>query len=314
MKVPDITGAVIGLDIGGSKTRGIKWMDGIALADASGGSANVQNVSRDQARKSLEDVFTRLGRGPISQVVAGSGGIDTAYDAKALAELIEPFAPDAAVTVIHDTRLLLAAAGCSTGIAVIAGTGSAGWGTTGEKEARAGGWGYLLGDEGSGYWFGREAVRYSLGRMNDGQYPDELTQALLAACGVTGPEALIALFHSGAGRGYWAAISPLVFEHAATGHPAALNMIKKAGGDLASLATKCAEQLNIEGPIVLGGGLGMNQPALQTSMRNALARQGLDTLQVLTEDPVFGALQVTMAHAGHSLPWRFHRASGMTGS
>ncbi|BAS15963.1 atpase, BadF/BadG/BcrA/BcrD type [Arthrobacter sp. Hiyo8] len=69
-------------------------------------------------------------------------------------------------------------------------------------------------------------------------------------------------------------------------------MILQAGADLASLAAKCAGQLNIEGPIVLGGGLGMNQPTLQAAMRIALATRGLHTLQVLTQDPVFGALRL----------------------
>lgn len=291
---PGTIGAVVGLDIGGSKTRGIKWLDGTAVADVSGGSANVQNVSRSKARRNLEGVFAGLGRGPVARVVVGSGGIDTPDDARELTELIQPLAPSAAVSVVHDTRLLLAAAGCSTGIAVIAGTGSAAWGSNGEDEARAGGWGYLLGDEGSGYWFGREAVRYSLERMNQGLHPDELTQALLKSCGLTGPEGLIALFHGHAGREFWAARSPLVFECAALGHAASLDMILRAGTDLATLAAKCAEQLNIEGPIVLGGGLGMNQPTLQAAMRIALATRGLETLQVLTRDPVFGALQLAL--------------------
>lgn len=67
--------------------------------------------------------------------------------------------------------------------------------------------------------------------------------------------------------------------------------------DLASLAAKCAAQLDIEGPIVLGGGLGMNQPMLQTAMRIALASRGLATLQVLTRDPVFGALHLASHYA-----------------
>ncbi|WP_028265468.1 N-acetylglucosamine kinase [Arthrobacter sp. MA-N2] len=292
MTHPGVAGAVIGLDIGGSKTRGITWLDGTAVADTSGGSANVQNVSRDQARINLEGVFASLNRGPVARVVVGSGGIDTAEDANALTELIQPLAPDAVVSVVHDTRLLLAAAGYSTGIAVIAGTGSAAWGTNGKDEARAGGWGYLLGDEGSGYWFAREAVRYSLDRMNHGLRADELTKALVKACGLSGPEGLIALFHSGAGRGFWASKSPVVFECAASGHAASLDMILQAGADLASLAAKCAEQLKIDGPIVLGGGLGVNQPTLQTAMRIALCSRGLGTLQVLTQDPVFGALHL----------------------
>ncbi len=292
MTHPGTIGAVVGLDIGGSKTRGIKWLDGTAVADTSGGSANVQNVSRAQARTNLEGVFATLQGESVARVVVGSGGIDTAEDANALKELIQPLAPDAAVSVVHDTRLLLAAAGCSAGIAVIAGTGSAAWGTNGEDEARAGGWGYLLGDEGSGYWFGREAVRYSLERMNSGLRPDGLTEALVKSCGLAGPEGLIALFHGDAGREFWASKSPIVFECAASGHTASLDMILQAGADLASLAAKCAEQLDIEGPIVLGGGLGMNQPTLQTAMRIALATRGLHTLQVLTQDPVFGALHL----------------------
>ncbi|MFH5878751.1 N-acetylglucosamine kinase [Arthrobacter sp. NA-172] len=289
---PSAIGSVVGLDIGGSKTRGIKWLDGTAVADTSGGSANVQNVSRAEARSNLRVVFDGLRGESVTRVVVGSGGIDTADDANALAELIQPLAPSAVVSVVHDTRLLLAAAGYSTGIAVIAGTGSAAWGTTGEKEARAGGWGYLLGDEGSGYWFGREAVRYSLERMNLGHPSDELTRALLDACELEGPEGLIALFHGDAGREYWASKSRVVFDCAASGHTASLDMILQAGTDLASLAARCSEQLNIEGPIVLGGGLGMNQPTLQTAMRIALSSRGLDNLQVLTQDPVFGALQL----------------------
>lgn len=141
-------------------------------------------------------------------------------------------------------------------------------------------------------WFGRETVRYSLERMNNGLRPDELTKALVKSCGLLGPEGLIALFHGDAGREFWASKSPIVFECAASGHTASLDMILQAGADLASLAAKCAEQLNIAGPIVLGGGLGMNQPTLQTAMRIALAARGFDNLQVLNQDPVFGALQL----------------------
>ncbi|MGO4858142.1 hypothetical protein [Arthrobacter sp. 2MCAF14] len=66
-----------------------------AIADTSGGSANVQNVSRAQARTNLEGVFATLQGESVARVVVGSGGIDTAEDANALKELIQPLAPDA---------------------------------------------------------------------------------------------------------------------------------------------------------------------------------------------------------------------------
>lgn len=293
---PTSPGAIIGLDIGGSKTRGIRWLDGEVQADHSAGSANVQNVSRQQAAANLEELFGKLGVEGVQQVFAGSGGVDTEEDAAALAALIRPNVPDATVTVVHDTRLLLAAGGAETGVAVIAGTGSAAWGVNDDgDQARAGGWGYLLGDEGSGYWFGREAVRHSLHRMNLGLEPDRLTRALLDRCGLREPNELIAHFHGDTGRRYWAAMSPLVFDAAASGHSESLAMIQTAGRDLAALASQCARLLRISGPIVLGSGLGSNQPPLQEAFKAHLAEAGLTDVRVLEQDPIFGVLKLASA-------------------
>jgi N-acetylglucosamine kinase-like BadF-type ATPase len=285
---------VIGLDIGGTKTRGVRFEDGIPAADESVGSSNVQNVSREEAARHLAELFGRIGGGAVSRVYAGAGGIDTEADAAALAALIAPHAPGARITVVHDSRLLLAAGGASTGVAVIGGTGSAAWGRNSlGEEARAGGWGYLLGDEGSGYWLGREAVRHSLRRMNQGLEPDELTTALLDSCGVDEPNKLIALFHSPAtGRRYWAERARLVVDAAAAGHAASQEFVDQAGRDLAGLAEQTVRQLGIDGPVILGSGLGMNVPRLQESFRSALAAAGISDVRVLDRDPVFGVLQL----------------------
>ncbi|WP_144671140.1 N-acetylglucosamine kinase [Arthrobacter sp. U41] len=293
--VPSVpTGAVIGLDIGGTKTRGVRFEDGAVVADESVGSSNVQNVSREVAALNLAELFARIGGGTVSRVYAGAGGIDTDADAEALAALIAPHVPGARITVVHDSRLLLAAGGASTGVAVIGGTGSAAWGRNSlGEEARAGGWGYLLGDEGSGYWLGREAVRHSLRRMNQGLEPDELTTALLASCGVDDPNKLIALFHSPeTGRRYWAERARLVVDAADAGHAASRDLVDQAGRDLAGLAEQTVRQLRIDGPVILGSGLGMNVPRLQESFRAALAAAGITDVRILTQDPVFGVLQL----------------------
>jgi len=235
---------VIGLDIGGTKTRGVRFEHGEPVADESVGSSNVQNVSRDEAAAHLAELFAKIGHGPVSYVYAGAGGIDTEEDAAALAALIAPHVPGARITVVHDSRLLLAAGGASSGVAVIAGTGSAAWGRNGHgEEARAGGWGYLLGDEGSGYWLGREAVRHSLRRMNQGLEPDDLTRALLESCGVDDPNKLIALFQSSsAGRRYWAQQARLVVEAADAGHRISQQLVDQAGNDLADMAAQVLRQ------------------------------------------------------------------------
>ncbi|MDQ0677629.1 glucosamine kinase [Arthrobacter pascens] len=292
-----LAGTIIGLDIGGTKTRGVRFEDGIVVADESAGSSNVQNVSREDAAFNLAGLFARIapiGGGEVAQVYAGAGGIDTDDDAAALAALIQPHVPGARITVVHDSRLLLAAGRASTGVAVIAGTGSAAWGKNAAgEEARAGGWGYLLGDEGSGYWLGREAVRHSLRRMNQGLAADQLTAALLESCGVDHPNRLIALFHSpDTGRRFWAQHARLVVEAAAAGHTVSQDLLDQAGSDLAGLAAQALRKLGLDGPVILGGGLGMNVAPLQDTFRKHLATAGVTDVRVLDQEPVFGVLQL----------------------
>lgn len=286
-------GAVVGLDIGGSKTHGALWLDGSLVAEAKAGSANVQNVSPAEAARSLEELFRDLlpaGDAPtIDLVVAGSGGVDTAADAERLRDLIAPHAPSAAVDVIHDTRLILAAGGARTGIAVIAGTGSVAWGVGEDgREARSGGWGYLLGDEGSGYWVAREAVRRALHRHDLGQDPDALDTAVLTLNGIDTPTELIGLFHSGAGRTYWAAQSRAVFDAARDGSGDAADIIDRAAADLTRLVLDVASVIGVPGPVVLGGGLAMHQPDLQARLRTRLGSEGMTDVVFLEEDPVMG--------------------------
>lgn len=285
---------VIGLDIGGTKTRGVRFEDGTPVRDESTGSSNVQNVTREAAEKSLAELFAMIGGGAVDRVLAGAGGIDTEADARALAELIEPHVPGAQVTVVHDSQLLLAAGRASTGVAVIAGTGSAAWGKNADGvEARAGGWGFLLGDEGSGYWLGREAVRHSLRRMNKGLEPDALTAALLDSCGVDDPNELIALFHSKeTGRRYWAQRAATVVETAKAGLDVSRQLLDQAGRDLAELAAQPVRQLGLDGPVILGGGLGMNVEPLQAAFRAGLAAHGITDVRVLDQEPVFGVLRI----------------------
>lgn len=282
--------AAIGLDIGGTKTHGIRLEGDVVAAEALAGSANVQNVSREQARQNLIEIFAALGTDSVSRVVAGSGGVDTAEDAAALRSLILEHVPEAKVSVVHDTRLILAAGEAAAGIALIAGTGSVAWGMDeAGGQARSGGWGYLLGDEGSAYWIGREAVRHTL-RLHDlGQEPDRLAAELLLAAGLDAPEKLIALFHGDTGRHYWAAMARVVFDAAQEGHGPSRSIVATAARDLAGLAGDVAAGLGIRGPVVVGGGIGVHQPMLQELLSAALSARGLADIRFLAREPVFGS-------------------------
>lgn len=281
--------ALVGLDIGGTKTHAMRWHGDKLLADAKAGSANIQNVTREVAELNIAEVFAALGTGPIHRVIAGAGGIDTEEDAQRLRSMIAVHAPGALIEVVHDTRLILAAGRVSTGIAVILGTGSAAWGVnTAGSESRSGGWGYLLGDEASGYWFAREAVRHTLREFNRGLPPGELGRRVLEANSVTSPDALIGLFHGPADRRYWAQQSPLVFDAWAAGDPTSAGIIAEAVGHVRAMVGEVSTALGITGPIIIGGGLGMHQPVLQRLISEALLEAGLWEPVFLTDDPVAG--------------------------
>ena len=101
------------------------------------------------------------------------------------------------------------------------------------------------------------------------------------------------MFHSPeTGRRFWAQQARLVVEAADAGHAPSRALMEQAGRDLADLAAQTVRQLGIEGPVILGGGLGMNVPGLQESFRTALAAAGITDVRVLAQEPVFGVLQL----------------------
>jgi N-acetylglucosamine kinase-like BadF-type ATPase len=289
-----VRAAVLGLDIGGSTTRAVRAEDGRCIAETRAGSANIRSVGAEEAGRQLDAVLAGLRTDDVAAVCAGAAGADSAPARAALRELLAKRLPGAAVEVVHDARLILAAADLDAGIAVIAGTGSAGWGVTPDgREARAGGFGYLLGDEGSGYWTTREAVRHVLHRADTGAAPDALGTALLAACDVATPVDLFDLFYARPERAFWARQAGVVVRLAESDQVAAA-ILGTAAEALARLASTVGARLGSTGPVVLGGGFAVHEPALRAGVADRLATVGITDVRVIPRDPVAGA--VRLAH------------------
>jgi glucosamine kinase len=286
------TGAVLGLDIGGSKTHAARADGGVVLDEALAGSANVSSVGPAEAGRQLDVILDRLGAKGIRAVCAGAAGVDTPAGEARLRDLLAERLPCARIRVVHDSQLILAAAGVVDGIAVISGTGSVGWGRRGDQHTRAGGWGYLLGDEGSGYWVAREAVRRTLARVDRGEPADHLGQQLAADCGLHVPEQLLDHFYAQPDRRYWAGRARVVFELAGSGDPRSCQIVEAAAHALAELAIAVGSRLNSSGPVVLAGGLVVHQPALQKLVRRRLAEHHFTDVRVLAVDPVRGAVEL----------------------
>jgi N-acetylglucosamine kinase-like BadF-type ATPase len=131
------------------------------------------------------------------------------------------------------------------GIAAIAGTGSIAFGRNAEgRRARAGGWGYIFGDEGSGFEIARQAVRAAL-RMEEGWGPPtSLRQALLGATGRQDANEALHLFYTSEWlRSRVAALASLVDAAAADGDAVAIGILNRAAVDLAMLVAAVRSQL-----------------------------------------------------------------------
>lgn len=290
LNTPD---TVIGLDVGGSKTCGMRAEDGVVVREALAGSANISSVGLTGAAAALDTLLERLGREGVSAVCAGAAGADTPEGEARLATLLRDRLPGVRIVVVHDTQLILAAAGLHVGVVVIAGTGSVAWGRHDSgAQARAGGWGYLLGDEGSGYGVARAAVRHALTSAEHGAPPDLLAEHLVRDCGLVRPEQLLDHFYARPERDYWAGRARVVFALAAEGDEPSARIVDDAATTLADLAAALCGRLDLPGPVVLAGGLAIHQPALQRAVRDKLARHRIDDVRILDREPVFGAVQL----------------------
>lgn len=283
---------LVGLDIGGSKTHAISRTPDGSQTEHFTGSANLSSVGEMEAGRQLDAIFASLDpRHRVDVVCAGAAGVDTPEAEDRLRDLIQHRAPGAAVQIVHDAHLILAAAGLDAGVAVISGTGSVAWSRDLDgATARAGGWGYLLGDEGSGYGIARDAVRHALRLADLGQPADRLAQQLAADCGLQRPSQLQDHFYATTERRYWAGRARVVFEAAVDGDSAAVRIVDVAAAALVDLVVTVSHGLAAPLPVVLGGGVLVHQPLFQTTVRNALAAFGIHDVRVLDHDPAVGAL------------------------
>jgi N-acetylglucosamine kinase-like BadF-type ATPase len=188
-------------------------------------------------------------------------------------ETLQLALPSARVTASADYEIaLVGAVGHTHGIVVISGTGSAAYGANHDgRSMRQGGFGYLLGDEGSGYWLGREALSHILREMDGRARPSEITPRILAAIGATHALGVIPwLYHAPKPRvSEIAALAPLVIRLAEEGDPVAQGYVARAASELAQMVRNLQDRLDLhDAPIAfVGGNLERNNRLVEVLMR-----------------------------------------------
>ena len=282
-----MTRVLLGLDIGGSASRA-RLRTAEDVIDVRGPGANVATLDVRVVDDRLSTLLGQLGEARPEACCAGAAGAEVPEARSRLRDLLERRLPGCRLSVVHDARLVLAAEGLEEGIALIAGTGSVAYGRTADgREAQRGGWGWMVGDDGSGVWIAREAAREVMTRVDAGEEIGPLGAALLAACGAAEPRQMLAVLHAMREPMQWASLASAVFATAGADDGSA-TVIRRAAVALAALAAGIQASLGGDGPVVLAGGLLLHEPRLELALREQLAMRCVK----LEQPPVEGALRL----------------------
>ncbi|MFM8477281.1 MAG: N-acetylglucosamine kinase [Planctomycetaceae bacterium] len=200
--------------------------------------------------------------------------------------------------IVNDAvPLLYADAGSGVGVALIAGTGSLAWGCNADgRTARSGGWGFLLGDEGSAYALGNAALRAVL-MQSDGRGPQTLlTELISAQLDLPRPAAIVErVYGAVVPRQVIAELAPLVFDAAQRADAIAAEILHSASQQLADMAAAVAHSLNLLNPLHLActGGVLLNHSDYRDAVTHSItARTGQPPEVNCVPEPVLGALQL----------------------
>jgi glucosamine kinase len=295
---------LIGADVGGTKTAVAVSEDGKIVGRAEGPGAAVRpGRALASASTIIEVVRTALsaaGRLTGDVLLVGAAGAGRAPEREELRTAIRSENLASHVVVTTDIEIALTAAfGNGPGIVVSAGTGSVAVGRDQSgKRHRMGGYGWQMGDEGSGYAIGRASLG-AISRAVDGRSPPTaLSERILKTTRSADFDSLVR-WAAGASPAEVAALAPHVLAVAAEGDPLARGIADYAARELSQLAICLLPKMDISPPVqvaITGGLLSPDQPL----RRALLAKLREETVFQPTETPVDAVAGALLLAAGES--------------
>lgn len=302
---------VLGIDAGGTKTVCLLADDrGEVLAEARGSGANLQVMGELGVEKVLHQVMEEALANrdvDVRAICLGIAGVDRPSDAQSVTDIMRRIGHKTTTVVVNDALVALVAdAGDQPGVVVVAGTGSIAYGRDGNgRAARAGGWGYLLGDEGGGFWIGRAALSAVVRQFDQRGPATLLTDLVLKQMQLTTPaEVIHAIYDRGLQRHSIAAIADVVQRANEAGDAVAAEILDRAAAELATAAASVVTRLGMRGdvfPTVLAGGIFKGIPSLVAGVTARLAEVApRSDVRRLETEPARGAVTLALAAArGH---------------
>ncbi len=309
MSEPSAPDLVLAVDGGQSSTLALAAThDGRILGAGLAGPSNhvhepggVERLE-NALRQSIEQALTSAGCSAerVTHVCLGMTGA-----AREAAEVTARIVPAARVTAEHDVvTALVGASVAQPGVIVIAGTGSIAYGRLADgRDARAGGWGYLMGDEGSAYAIGRAALQAASKAADGRGAPTSLLQAIPRRFGLrTLQDVREAVYSPVITRPHIARLSAVVASAAEEGDLVARSLLDEAGRELASTALAVIARLGMLDAgmtVYTTGGVFAAGPLVLDPFHETLGRRSpASAIREAAYSPVIGALLMALQAAG----------------
>lgn len=254
-------GIAVGVDAGGTKTAVACSINGeanrVECYDAVSPSLKGPEAAAEAIASAIEAATGGAIPGAIFVGAAGAGRADVA---DSICAALQSRFPNANVGVRDDAYIALRAAiPQGDGVVLIAGTGSIAYAQRGDISYRCGGYGYLIGDDGSGFAIGAAAVKHLLKTYDERLMPDALAKSVEARLeSSTLTDVLERVYRAAAPLGVIASIAPVVLELAQASERSATRIVQTAALELADLIKGAIKRAGLAGsgaPIALAGGL-----------------------------------------------------------
>lgn len=252
---------ILGIEGGGTKTTWVFLNEKLeSVANGEAGHGNWHHLGKNGLMSLLKQIRSALPHDPTSIGIC-LAGVHLDSDKKEVKKIAQTIWPRAnRIVPGEDTKSgYYAAHGKEDGILVIAGTGSNTVGRKGDLWEKSGGWGFILGDQGSAYHIAHEALRASYTTYDEIQKTTPLAQALLRFAGCNSLPELVSNVYAH-GKDYVASFAKIVLDHAQAGDKSARQIVQKATESLAEHVSHIQRRMKLKNPPVgLVGGL-FNSP------------------------------------------------------
>ncbi len=287
----------MGIDGGGTYTKAIVADEkGVVLCNAEGGSINYYAIGMDESRKNLQsivDLITReLGVITFEEVFIGCSALDNEADSETINALCGGIINAREIGMNSDVYVGFVASGCDS--IAICGTGSMAMGKSGDGQLVVkGGWGHILGDEGSAYSIALGAIKHSCYCADHG-YDDIFASALNKYFNITSTRQIIDVVYSENTKkdfiaGYGAEVGKL----ADNGDLIAVDIIEGEAFRFADTVLSLLDETGNVGTLALYGGVFANCKTFKDCFcENIVFHFPEIKIEMLTASPEQGALNI----------------------